>query len=193
MKNKATKACLIVSIALIAIVIYGLQNSQPDFIEAQSVKSHGLPPVESMATKTSLASVNDRFLEEKMVFRANYNKLNNLELQSVLVKGEGNHVFLVYDESKDATVANAELVIEIVPIDQLMFDPELNKEYITTINGYTAYVNEKAGCGWDEYVAKYGPYSTVVDILIEDNNYWIRAAPTMSLEEVMEIANKLTK
>lgn len=190
--NKKIVISLIVSIALIAVMVLGYTKNLVTFETVETEKSHGLPPIESITQKSNLESIDKHFSTKDTIFRVNQDMYIDIPLQSVLEMNNGDHVFLVYDSSKEAKVADAELLIEIIPMDQLIFDPDQNKEYITSINGYTAYVNEKAACGWDEYQEKYGVYSIVIDILIEDYNYWIRAAPTMSLEEAMEIAYAIT-
>ncbi|MHA2276206.1 MAG: hypothetical protein ACXAC2_10580 [Candidatus Kariarchaeaceae archaeon] len=168
--------------------------SQPKIptVEVASNPSHGMAPVEATADKSSLANVNQNFVQKNIEFRSNYDKISGLPLQNVYVQGKNDeNIFLIYDESSTAKVENAELLIEIIPISGLMFDIENNQKYITKINGYTAYVNKEAPCHWEGYQERFGKTSIVIDIAIGDYNYWIRAAPTL-LSEALEIADLLT-
>jgi hypothetical protein len=191
MKKEIGSIVLISSLILVAVIL-NIQTRRPT-IYVTSGPSHGIPPVETTAKKSSLIDVKQNFDQKNTEFRCNYNKIADLDLQNVYVEGKnGDNVFLVYDEASNARVEDAELVIEIIPISGLMFDIEKNQEFITTINGFLAYVNDEAACHWENYQKRFGKTSIVIDIAIGEYNYWIRAAPTFTLSEAIEIAEKLT-
>ena len=103
----------------------------------------------------------------------------------------GTTLFL-YSKNVIEEVSIAELVIEVRSLGNLPFDPEVSPGTFIQLNGYEAYYNDKAAVGLEGYREKYGDTAILVSVQKGPVNYLFRAEPSISLDEVLKIAESIT-
>jgi len=152
-------------------------------------------PFKSFAVKTTpdefnrmLESSNNTILQPTVLPK---DLENTCVYMSPNVKDFSGVTVMVYSANQNQEIATAEMTIEIFPVNGPIFNEESSGEFIK-LNELDVYINTKAGVGFEEYQAKYGPTAVCLSVYIKPYNYLIRAEPGIPLEELLVMVESLT-
>lgn len=125
---------------------------------------------------------------------------SNLSLTAIYLKESPFIAIVVYSAEDNKDYKTAELTIQLASIhsgfiptyDQLISQVEDSEfESALEINGWPVKVNEKANSGGDpEFREKYGDYTLLVWVWIEEVGYTINA-PTLETEDVVQLVGSM--
>ncbi len=114
-----------------------------------------------------------------------YGKINDGAVQGVLI--------FLFSAKGAENIDTAELTMEVYSSETLPYDPKTTSvgEFIK-INGYDAFIYDKAPVALTEYNKLYGSTARLVSIQIGTTNYLFRGEPSISMEEMIKIVESLS-
>lgn len=116
---------------------------------------------------------------------------NNFEMTAIYLKESPFIAIIVYSAESNKDYKTAELTIQISPsisiptlndLSSNIQNPEFEKVF--EIKGWPVLINERASSGSElSFIAKYGEYTLLTMVWIEENQYFINS-PTLITDEV---------
>ncbi|MFX0138950.1 MAG: hypothetical protein ACFFDN_35240 [Candidatus Hodarchaeota archaeon] len=123
---------------------------------------------------------------------------NDLELKAIYLKESPFIGLVVYSAEGNEDYQTAELVFQITPANPVPTLDELESEAknspyfsVSTINGWLVFFMERASSGGNrEFREKYGDYTLVVRVWIDELEYRINA-PTLTTDELTQLIRNM--
>ena len=97
----------------------------------------------------------------------------------------------VYSYKGIERIASAEFTIQITYGGMPFTSQPGDTGIFTKVGQYDAYYNDKAYVGWSEYIELYGPTSKLLVLHVGYINYWFKAIPAMSKDDLFKIAESI--
>lgn len=124
---------------------------------------------------------------------------NQFEMTAIYLKKNPFIAIVVYSAESNKDYKSAELTIQISPASSIPTYEDLNSniqnpdtEKAYEINGWPVLVNEKAYSGGESsFKAKYGDYTVLTSVWIEEHQYLINS-PTLELNEVTSLVTSMS-
>jgi hypothetical protein len=194
MKTSIKIICSVPILVCFVILAQGFVTNSPSEIGSENL-THSIAPMLT-SSKTTFETVTNTMERQGLkVFLPTWlpNDLKQTVAYATIKNNSVQGVSIFLFSSKGAEqIEVAELTLEVYSSETLPFDPKTTSTgQFIKINGYNAFIYEKAPVSLPEYNKLFGSTARLVSIQIGTNNYLFRGAPSISMEDMIKIAESL--